>query len=99
MLKNTFLVALHGSFKPEIGAGYHIIKVSKNREQEIFMDDFLVEKDERSGWFINTAHAHTDQLTGGIERLGRPVDILQNDANSFFFTDDYNGRIYYVYAE
>ena len=99
LLKNTFLVALHGSFKTEIGAGYHIIKISKNGEQEIFMDGFLVEKDERSGWFINTAYAHTDQLTGGIERLGRPVDILQNDANSFFFTDDYNGRIYYVYAE
>lgn len=32
------------------------------------------------------------------ERYGRPVDFLQYDADSFFFTDDQNGRIYYVYA-
>jgi len=29
-------------------------------------------------------------------RIGRPVDILQNDANSFFFTDDFAGVLYYV---
>lgn len=33
------------------------------------------------------------------ERLGRPVHILQNDKNSFFFTDDFKGRLYYVHAE
>lgn len=31
-----------------------------------------------------------------ITRYGRPVDFLQYDENSFFFTDDYHGRIYYV---
>lgn len=31
-------------------------------------------------------------------RFGRPVHILQNDKNSFFFTDDFGGRLYYVYA-
>lgn len=98
-LKNTFLVALHGSFDPEIRAGYHIVRVSKNGEQEIFMDGFLAEKDKQTAWLMNTVYAHTDQLTGNIERFGRPVDILQIDTNSFFFTDDYKGRIYYVYAE
>ncbi|HEY0428770.1 MAG TPA: hypothetical protein VGC76_13395 [Pyrinomonadaceae bacterium] len=28
--------------------------------------------------------------------LGRPCDIMRLDANSFFFTDDYSGVIYYV---
>ena len=32
------------------------------------------------------------------ERLLRPVDILQIDENSFFMTDDYGGRVYYVSA-
>jgi len=32
-------------------------------------------------------------------RIGRPVHILQNDKNSFFFTDDLGGRLYYVYAK
>lgn len=29
----------------------------------------------------------------------RPLDFLQKDENSFFFTDDFGGRIYYVYSE
>lgn len=33
------------------------------------------------------------------EQLVRPVDILQHDENSFFFTDDHGGRVYYVYAD
>ena len=38
-------------------------------------------------------------LTGKDEksRLGRPCDVLMNDANSFFFTDDKNGVLYYVW--
>jgi glucose/arabinose dehydrogenase len=31
-------------------------------------------------------------------RIARPVDILQRGENSFFFTDDFSGRLYYVYA-
>jgi len=31
-------------------------------------------------------------------RFGRPVDFLQKDENSFFFTDDFSGRVYYVYT-
>lgn len=32
------------------------------------------------------------------ERLSRPVAILSHDDRSFFFTDDYKGLVYYVYA-
>lgn len=99
LLRNSFLVALHGSFDPEISAGYHIVKVSRDGKQGVFMDGFLTGKGMRTEWIINTVHAHTDQPFGDIERSGRPVDILQKDNNSFFFTDDYNGRLYYVYAE
>ncbi len=34
-------------------------------------------------------------LKNGV-RYGRPVDILQRDNVSFFFTDDYKGVLYYV---
>ena len=30
-------------------------------------------------------------------RLGRPCDVLMNDSKSFFFTDDKNGVLYYVW--
>ena len=33
------------------------------------------------------------------EVFARPVDFLQKDENSFFFTDDFGGRIYYVYVK
>jgi glucose/arabinose dehydrogenase len=33
------------------------------------------------------------------ERLIRPVDFLKKDANSFFFTDDHGGRVFYVQAK
>ncbi|MES2807392.1 MAG: PQQ-dependent sugar dehydrogenase [Bacteroidota bacterium] len=31
------------------------------------------------------------------DRLGRPCDVLMNDANSFFVTDDKNGVLYYIW--
>jgi hypothetical protein len=31
-------------------------------------------------------------------RYARPVDFLQKDMSSFFFTDDHIGRVYYVYV-
>lgn len=38
-------------------------------------------------------------LGEGEKRYGRPVHIFQYDKNSFFFTDDFGGRLYYVYAK
>lgn len=77
LLENSFLVALQGSWQPEIGTGYQIVRVSREGEQEVFIDGFLA---------------------GDGERVGRPVHVLQRDQNSFFVTDDFNGRLYYVYA-
>jgi len=78
MLRNTFLVALHGSFDPMHKKGYQIMRVTLDGESEVFMDGF--QKEDAS-------------------RIARPVDIFQRDENSFFFTDDLNGRLYYVYAK
>jgi glucose/arabinose dehydrogenase len=33
------------------------------------------------------------------DRVARPVDILQVSKDSFFFTDDFGGRIFYVYKQ
>jgi len=33
------------------------------------------------------------------DRLGRPCDVLMNDANSFFITDDKNGVLYYIWKK
>ncbi|MBN9379139.1 MAG: hypothetical protein J0H74_00155 [Chitinophagaceae bacterium] len=40
-------------------------------------------------------------LTGRTEadRKGRPCDVMMNDARSFFFTDDKNGVLYYVWKD
>src|SRR3989344_136211 len=76
LLSGSFLVALHGSFRPEIGNGYQLMRVSKDGKQEVFMDGFL---------------------DGEGERTARAVDILQKDESSFFMTDDFGGRLFYIY--
>lgn len=76
VLRNSFLVALQGSFNPSIGTGYEIVRVSSDGNKDVFMEGFL-------------------QSDG--ERAGRPVDILQRGENSFFISDDFGGRIYYIF--
>ena len=74
IIKNSFLVALHGSTDAVIGHGYKIIIMRKGQKLENFMDGFLV------GKTVN----------------GRPVDIYRIDENSFYFSDDRAGVVYYV---
>ncbi|PIR82378.1 glucose/sorbosone dehydrogenase [Candidatus Kaiserbacteria bacterium CG10_big_fil_rev_8_21_14_0_10_59_10] len=77
-LKDSFLVALQGSWVVEYGAGYQLMRVSlEDGATDVFLDGFLSE--ER-------------------ERIGRPVHILPLERDSFLMTDDYNGRLYYIFA-
>ncbi len=73
-IKNSFLVALHGSTDEKIGHGYEIVIMRKGKKLQTFMDGFLV----------------------GRTVYGRPCDIYRIDENSFFFTDDRGGIVYYV---
>jgi glucose/arabinose dehydrogenase len=48
---------------------------------------------------VQNGVAPEDFITGFLQnrkRFGRPVDFASNNSNSFFFTDDLNGVIYYV---
>ncbi|MGI8554908.1 MAG: PQQ-dependent sugar dehydrogenase, partial [Pyrinomonadaceae bacterium] len=73
-IKNSFVVALHGSTNKRIGHGYKIVTVRKGETNQDLITGFL---------------------TNGTV-LGRPCGILKLDANSFLFTDDYSGIIYFV---
>jgi glucose/arabinose dehydrogenase len=73
-IKNSFLVALHGSTDEKIGHGYEIVIMRKGKKLQTFMDGFLV----------------------GKTVFGRPCDVFRIDENSFFFTDDRGGIVYYV---
>ena len=73
-IKNSFLVALHGSTDATIGHGYKIVIMRKGQKLETFMDGFLV----------------------GNKVNGRPADIYRIDANSFYFSDDRSGVVYFV---
>lgn len=74
IIKDAFLVSLHGSTDKNIGRGYKIVILRKGRKLQDFVTGFL------KGKTVN----------------GRPCDILKLDANSFLFTDDHTGVIYYV---
>jgi len=51
---------------------------------------------------LEGGNKYTEIITGFLKgksedtRLGRPCDIMINDKNSFYFTDDLNGVLYYV---
>ncbi|MBC7899316.1 MAG: PQQ-dependent sugar dehydrogenase [Saprospiraceae bacterium] len=74
VIKNSFLVSLHGSTDKDIGRGYKIAIMRKGRKLQDFITGFL-----------NRTKVN-----------GRPCDIMKLDANSFLFTDDHDGVIYYV---
>lgn len=73
-IKNSFLVALHGSTDKRIGHGYKIVVMRKGEPLRDLITGFL---------------------TGGVV-VGRPCDIYRLDADSFLFTDDNKGVVYYV---
>jgi glucose/arabinose dehydrogenase len=77
-LRESFLVALQGSFRPVIGNGYELVRVLTDGTPELFLQGFVGE---------------------GASRFLQPVDILQRDEHSFFFTDDLGGRLYLVREE
>lgn len=82
-LRDSFLVALHGSFDPSLAQGYTIVRVRRdNGTVEPFIEGFL----------------RKDPSTQKTERFGRPVAFLPDGLDAFFFTDDFTGRLYYVYA-
>ena len=73
-IKNSFLVALHGSTDKDLAKGYKIVIVRKGKKPQDFISGFLQ----------------------GKNVLGRPCGIMKLDANSFLFTDDFTGVIYFV---
>lgn len=74
VIKDAFLVALHGSTNKDTGHGYKIAIMRKGKRLQDFVSGFLQKGDV----------------------IGRPCDILKLDANSFLFTDDNKGIVYYV---
>ena len=74
VIKNAFLVSLHGSTNKTIGHGYKIVIMRKGETLQDFISGFL--------------------QNGKV--YGRPCDIMKLDANSFLFTDDYTGIVYFV---
>ncbi len=73
-LKNSFLVALHGSTDRDWQRGYKIVSVREGNRQQDFITGFVQD--------INT--------------YGRPCDILKISSDSFLFTDDRGGVVYFV---
>ena len=73
-IKDSFVVALHGSTDKRIGHGYKIVVMRKGEPVRDLVTGFLA---------------------GGVV-IGRPCDIYKLDADSFLFTDDNKGVVYYV---
>jgi glucose/arabinose dehydrogenase len=74
ILRNGFLVSLHGSTDKDIGHGYKIVIMRRGKPLQNFITGFLQGK---------TVH-------------GRPCDNMKLSPDSFLFTDDNKGIVYYV---
>ena len=74
LLKDAFLVSLHGSTNKAIGHGYKIAILRKGEKLQDFITGFLQD--------------------GTV--VGRPCDIMKLGPDSFLFTDDNKGIIYFV---
>ena len=73
-LRNSFLVALHGSTDRNWARGYKIVSVRDGNKQQDVVTGFVQ----------------------GINTFGRPCDIMNLSPDSFLFTDDRGGVVYYV---
>jgi glucose/arabinose dehydrogenase len=73
-LKDSFVVALHGSSRRSLNRGYRLVTVRPGEPPRDFLTGFLE--------------------NGKV--LGRPADVFCTGRNSFLFTDDYSGVIYFV---
>jgi len=80
LLRNSFLVALHGSTDVALRRGNAIVKILGRNKYIPIVDGFLT--------------GSTDK-----DRKGRPCDILMDNRRAFFFTDDLNGVLYYVWKK
>jgi len=74
LIKNAFLVSLHGSTNKAIGHGYKIVIMRKGEKLQDFITGFLQK---------------------GVVN-GRLCDILKLGPESFLFTDDNKGIVYFV---
>jgi glucose/arabinose dehydrogenase len=73
-IKDSFIVALHGSTDKRIGHGYKIVVMRKGEPLRDLITGFLA---------------------NGIVQ-GRACDIMKLDDNSFLFTDDNKGVVFFV---
>lgn len=74
VMKNAFVVALHGATQMETPTGYRISILRKGQKLQDLVSGFL--------------------SNGKIH--GRPCDVMKTGPNSFLFTDDHHGVVYYV---
>jgi glucose/arabinose dehydrogenase len=80
VLKDSFLVALHGAGHPRIGTGYRVVRfTAADRTPRDFVTGFLV-KSKGGTPVVN----------------GRPCGILRLGPDTFLLTDDYLGLVYSV---
>jgi glucose/arabinose dehydrogenase len=85
-LRDSFLVALHGSTKERINRGYRVVRL----------------RESQSNWPANSSSRQPEDFITGFlvagKVYGRPVDILSFGEDGFLLTDDYAGVVYYVYG-
>lgn len=84
-LRDSFLVALHGSSNESLHRGYRVVRLRSSSSSSGSGARSAQPEDFING-FLQAGRLH-----------GRPVDILSFGTDAFLLTDDYAGVVYYIY--
>lgn len=101
-----FSIASFPAHSAPLGVEY-FDKKSEQRLQDSFLIALHGSSDvkRKKGYSVvraDSAGNVVDFITGFLSettRYGRPAGILKESSSSFFFTDDFNGILYYVYKQ
>lgn len=78
LLDSTFLVALHGSFEPEMRSGYQVVRVDLNGMQDVFMDGFQKPDDSRIARPVDFLQKDEDSFFMTDDHGGRVFYVFES---------------------
>jgi len=87
-LRDSFLVALHGSTKESLKRGYRVVRLRDGEGKPHNEQKRGVQPEDFINGFLSDGKIN-----------GRPVDIMKFGTDAFLLTDDRAGVVYYVYEK
>ena len=80
VIRNTFLVALHGSHDSTLKKGYSVVRVTRDGKQDIFMDGFITDSGKRPARPVHILQLDDDSMLLSDDHGGRIFYIYEKSS-------------------